>query len=151
MRRRRKQGKSGQITRMMSYRGGLKLEGKYEDIGIVFMFPLTHFSDIAECAQATATSWASAANTTATKQRRSASSGGKRWYFDPRPVFVIYHGITSGKEPNVWTTASSPTSRSSNVENCLENKGFISINTSLCLPMESESVMCVLWRYNIQQ
>ena len=93
MRRRRKQGKSGQITRMMSYRGGLKLEGKYEGIGIFFMSPLSHFSDIAECAQATATSSASAANTTATKQRRSASSGGKRWYCDPLPVFVIYHGI----------------------------------------------------------
>ena len=87
--RRRKQGKSGQITRMMSYKGGLKLEGKYEGIGIFFMSPLSHFSDIAECAQATATSSASAANTTATKQRRSASSGGKRCYFDPRPVFVI--------------------------------------------------------------
>ena len=62
---------------------------KYEDIWIVYMSPLTHISDIAERAQATATSWASAANTTATKQRRSASSGGKRSYFDPRPVFVI--------------------------------------------------------------
>ena len=89
MRRRRRQRISGQITRMMSYKGGSKLEGKYEGIGIVFMSPLTHFSDIAERAQATATSSASAANTTATKQRRSASSGGKRWYFDPRPVFVI--------------------------------------------------------------
>ena len=65
---------------------------------------------------------------------------------------VCYHGITSGKEPNVWTTASSPTLRSSNVENCLENKGFISINTSLCLPTGAELyVMCVLWGYNIQQ
>ena len=144
--RRRKKGKSGQITRMMSYKGGSKLEGKckYEGIGIVSMSPLTHFSDIAERAQATATSSASAANTTATKQRRSASSGGKRWYFDPRPVFVIYHGITSGKSPNVWTTASSPTSRSSNVENCLENKGFISINTSLCLPMGAELYVCIV-------
>ena len=90
MRMRRKQGISGQITRMMSYKGGLKLEGKYEDIiGIVFMSPLTHISDIAERAQATAISSASAANTTATKQRRSASSGGRRCYCDPLPVFVI--------------------------------------------------------------
>ena len=66
------------------------MEGKYEDIiGIVFMSPLTHISDIAERAQATAISSASAANTTATKQRRSASSGGRRCYCDPLPVFVI--------------------------------------------------------------
>ena len=103
-----------------------------------------HSPNIAERAQGTATSSVSAVNTTATKQRRSASSGGKRWYFDPRPVFVIYHGITSGKSPNVWTTASSPTSRSSNVENCLENKGFISINTSLCLPMGAERYVCIV-------
>ena len=37
MMRRRKQRISGQITRMMSYKGGSKLEGKYEGIGIVFI------------------------------------------------------------------------------------------------------------------